>query len=124
MWAVAAAVLVLATVSALYFAGLLQPRKAEAISMAVLPFEALPADETNSPFAEGVAEEIHNQLAGNPKLRLIGRTSAETFRGTNADAHTIGSKLRVAYLLDGSVRRAGNQVRVAVALIRTNDGVR
>jgi TolB-like protein len=123
VWTVAAAVLVLAALSAVYFAGVLQPRKAEAISMAVLPFEALPADETNSPFAEGVAEEIHNQLAGNPKLRLIGRTSAETFRGTNADARTIGSKLHVAYLLDGSVRRAGNQVKVAVALVRANDGV-
>ena len=123
VWAVATAVMVLAAVSALYFAGLLQPRKAEAISMAVLPFEALPADETNSPFAEGVAEEIHNQLAGNPKLRLIGRTSAETFRGTNADARAIGSKLRVDYLLDGSVRRASNQVKVAVALIRAKDGV-
>jgi TolB-like protein len=91
--------------------------------MAVLPFDAVPADSTNSPFAEGVAEEIHDQLGHNPKLRLVGRTSAEVFRNSDADAPTIGKKLHVSYLLDGTVRRAGNQVKVAVALLRARDGI-
>lgn len=108
---------------ALYLTGVLGPRQADAISMAVLPFDALPADDANTPFAEGVSEEILDQLARNPKLKLIGRTSAETFRGSNADARAIGGKLHVTYLLDGTVRRAGNAVKVGVALIRAKDGV-
>lgn len=93
------------------------------IALAVLPFEAVPADDTNSPFADGVSEEILGQLARNPKLQLTGRTSAAMFKGGSEDAPTIGSKLHVDYLLDGSVRRAGNAVKVAVGLVRAKDGV-
>jgi adenylate cyclase len=119
----AAVCLALAGAAGLYFSGNLGPRPASAVSLAVLPFDALPADETNSPFAEGVSEEILGQLARNPKLRLVGRTSAETFRGHKTDARTIGGKLHVAYLLDGTVRRSGKEVRVAVELVRAADGV-
>jgi len=93
------------------------------IALAVLPFDAVPADATNGPFADGLAEEISGELARNPRLQLIGRTSASMFKNGDADAKTIGRKLGVAYLVDGSVRRAGRQVRVGVELIRASDGV-
>ena len=95
---------------------------AQAISMAVLPFDALPADAANTPFAEGVSEEILGELARNPRLRLVGRTSSAMFKDSTADSRTIGGKLGVTYLLDGTVRRAGNEVRVGVVLIRARDG--
>lgn len=93
------------------------------IALAVLPFDAVPADATNSPFAEGLAEEISGELARNPRLQLIGRTSASMFKNSDADARTIGRKLGVTYLVDGSVRRAGRQIRIGVELIRASDGV-
>lgn len=93
------------------------------IGVAVLPFAAIPPDQSNTPFAEGLAEEISGQLARNPRLQMIGRTSAGMFKDRNVDATTIGRKLGVAYLLDGTVRRAGNQVRVGVELVRSRDGV-
>jgi TolB-like protein/tetratricopeptide (TPR) repeat protein len=94
------------------------------ISVAVLPFDAIPPDQTNTPFAEGLSEEISGGLARNPRLQMIGRTSAAMFRDSDSDAKTIGRKLRVAYLLDGTVRRAGKQIRVGVELVRADDGVR
>ena len=94
------------------------------IAVAVLPFDAIPADPANTPFAEGLSEEISGELARNPRLQMIGRTSAAMFKDSDADATTIGRKLRVAYLLDGTVRRAGKQVRVGVELVRASDGVR
>lgn len=98
--------------------------RGEPIAMAVMPFDALPADQTNGPFAEGLSEEISGELARNPRLQLIGRTSASMFKDSNADAKTIGRKLRIRYLLDGSVQRAGKEIRIAVELIRTGDGIR
>jgi TolB-like protein len=120
--ATAAALLLLVAGAWLYFAGVLSPPPAKA-SLAVLPFDAIPADDQNTPFAEGVSEEILGQLSRNPKLSLIGRASSETFRNSNASSKTIGAKLHVAYLLDGSVRRAGNRVKIAVELIRADDGL-
>jgi len=122
-WVIAAiAALVLTAAAAIY---LYQSRQAAAgpIALAVLPFDAVPADATNSPFADGLAEEISGELARNPRLQLIGRTSASMFRNGDADARTIGKKLGVSYLVDGSVRRAGKQIRVGVELIRASDGV-
>ena len=87
---------------------------AQPISVAVLPFDAIPDDQANTPFAEGLSEEISAELARNPRLQMIGRTSAAMFKDSDADPSTIGRKLRVAYLLDGTVRRAGKQVRVGV----------
>ena len=124
LWAIAAvaAFLILGAVAVYLYRW--SQAAAEPIAMAVLPFDALPADATNSPFAEGLAEEISDELARNPRLQLIGRTSASMFKHSNADARTIGRKLKVAYLVDGSVRRAGRQIRVGVELIRASDGVR
>ena len=122
-WVIAAFAALILTAAAVIY--LYQSRQAAAgpIALAVLPFDAVPADATNSPFADGLAEEISGELARNPRLQLIGRTSASMFRKSDADARTIGRRLGVAYLVDGSVRRAGRQIRVGVELIRASDGV-
>ncbi|HEX3353024.1 MAG TPA: protein kinase [Terriglobales bacterium] len=92
-----------------------------ATSIAVLPFLNLSADKENEYFSDGLAEEIINVLAKLPELRVIARTSAFAFRGKENDLRTIGEKLRVGTVLEGSVRRAGNRVRVTVQLINVAD---
>ncbi|HYG30805.1 MAG TPA: BTAD domain-containing putative transcriptional regulator [Allosphingosinicella sp.] len=90
-------------------------------SIAVLPFRDLGTGDGH--FAEGVAEEILGQLAREPELRVAGRTSAWTVAAAAGDARSIGQRLNVDYLLEGSVRRAGGNVRVTVALVRAGDGI-
>jgi TolB-like protein/DNA-binding winged helix-turn-helix (wHTH) protein/Flp pilus assembly protein TadD len=90
-------------------------------SLAVLPFRDL--SNKQDYFAEGVAEEILGQLAREPELKVAGRTSTRMFGDNSADAREVGRKLQVAYLLEGSVRRGGNKVRVNVALVRAKDGI-
>lgn len=98
-----------------------EPGPPEPVSLAVLPFRNLsPGDDY---FAEGVAEEILTQLARQPGMRVAGRSSSWMFRD-NADPRDVGRRLGVAFLLEGSVRRAGQQVRVDVALVGTDDGMR
>jgi len=90
-------------------------------SIAVLPFINLSADKENEYFSDGLAEEIINALAKLPELRVIARTSAFAFRGKEQDLRTIGQRLRVGTILAGSVRRAGNRVRVTAQLIQVAD---
>ncbi|MBZ5624077.1 MAG: protein kinase [Acidobacteriia bacterium] len=90
-------------------------------SIAVLPFVNLSADKENEYFGDGLAEEIINALTKVPELRVIARTSAFAFRGRELDLRTIGQRLRVGTLLEGSVRRAGNRIRVTAQLIRVAD---
>jgi TolB-like protein/Flp pilus assembly protein TadD len=91
-------------------------------SIAVLPFADLSEKHDQEYFADGMAEEVLNSLADIPGLRVIGRTSSFQFRGKSLDARTIGSQLQVAYLLEGSVRRSNDQVRVTAQLLSTKDG--
>jgi TolB-like protein/DNA-binding winged helix-turn-helix (wHTH) protein len=108
--------------SAIWFAATRwRPAEPEPVSLAVLPFRNLSAGEAY--FAEGVAEEILTQLARQPGFRVAGRTSSWMFR-EDSDPRQIGERLDVAYLLEGSVRRAGERVRVDVALVDTRDGMR
>jgi serine/threonine protein kinase/Tfp pilus assembly protein PilF len=93
----------------------------EPLSIAVLPFVNLSADKENEYFSDGLAEEIINALAKVPDLRVIARTSAFAFRGKEQDLRTIGDRLRVGTILEGSIRRVGNHVRVTAQLIRTAD---
>jgi len=93
----------------------------EAASIAVLPFVNLSADKENEYFSDGLAEEIINALAKVPELRVIARTSAFAFRGKEQDLRTIGSRLKVGTILEGSVRRAGNRIRVTAQLIKIAD---
>lgn len=90
----------------------------EVASIAVLPFVNLSADKENEYFGDGLAEEIINALAKVARLRVIARTSAFAFRGKEQDLRVIGERLRAASILEGSVRRAGNRVRVTAQLIQ------
>jgi len=100
-----------------------QPTLSET-SIAVLPFTDMSADKDQEYFADGLSEEILNLLATVPTLRVIGRTSSFQFKGKNDDLRAIGAKLSAAYVLEGSVRRSGDRVRVTAHLIGTQDGVR
>ena len=91
-------------------------------SVAVLPFANLSADKDQAYFSDGLSEEIRSALARNPALKVAAPTSANTFRDKAADAKAIGSKLGVAFLLEGSVRRAGDIVRIAAELVDTKTG--
>ena len=91
-------------------------------SIAVLPFLNLSSDKENEYFSDGLAEEIINALTKLGNLRVTARTSAFVFRGAQQDVKQIGEKLGVANVLEGSVRKAGNRVRVNVQLIGVEDG--
>ena len=90
--------------------------------IAVLPFADLSQAQDQEYLADGLTEEILNQLAQVPALRVIGRTSSFSFKGKNEDLRAIGRKLGVAYLVEGSVRRDGDQLRITTQLIRADDG--
>jgi TolB-like protein/Tfp pilus assembly protein PilF len=91
-------------------------------SVAVLPFTDLSPEKNQGYFSDGVAEEILNALAQVEGLRVAGRTSSFYFKGRNDDLATIADKLHVAHLLEGSVRKSGNRVRITAQLINAKDG--
>ena len=94
------------------------PRKPR--SVAVLPFLTLgPGDDY---FSDGLTEEILNHLAKVPGLKVVARTSSFQFKGKNEDVRTIGARLNVDAVLEGSVRRAGSRLRITPQLIATADG--
>ena len=86
-------------------------------SIAVLPFADMSPDKDQDYFADGIAEELLNSLARIKDLEVRGRTSSFYFKGRHEDLHTISDMLNVKYILEGSVRKAGNQVRITVQLI-------
>ena len=90
-------------------------------SIAVLPFVNMSSDKEQEYFADGISEELLNLLAQVPQLRVIARTSSFSFKGKEVDVATIAETLNVAYLLEGSVRKSGNRVRITAQLIRTAD---
>jgi TolB-like protein/DNA-binding winged helix-turn-helix (wHTH) protein len=91
-------------------------------SLAVLPFADLSQSHDQEYLADGLAEEILNQLAQIPAIRIVGRSSSFAFKGRNEDLRIVGQKLGVSHLLEGSVRQSGDQLRVTAQLIRTDDG--
>jgi TolB-like protein len=91
-------------------------------SIAVLPFSDLSAAGDQQYFADGLAEEILNLLAGIKELRVTGRTSSFSFRGKDVPIPEIGRSLGVAHVLDGSVRMAGERLRVTAQLIEAGTG--
>ncbi len=91
-------------------------------SIAVLPFTCLTSDPDDVFFADGVTEEILNSLAQIPGLAVAARSSVFTFKGRSEDPRSVGTKLNVATVLEGTMRRAGNRLRVTVQLISTSDG--
>ena len=91
-------------------------------SIAVLPFANLSGNEDLEYFSDGLSEELLNALAGVEDLRVAARTSSFAFKGTNADIRTIADSLGVETVLEGSVRRSGDQVRITVQLIDAEHG--
>jgi eukaryotic-like serine/threonine-protein kinase len=91
-------------------------------SIAVLPFVNMSADAGDEYFSDGLAEEIINALVKVPGLRVIARTSAFAFKGQNTDIRRIAEALGVTNILEGSVRKAGNRIRVTAQLIAATDG--
>jgi len=91
-------------------------------SVAVLPFSNLSSDPANEYLADGIAETLITMLAQVPKLMVIGKVSSFSYKGQAVDPRTIGEQLGVGALLEGSVQRAGDRLRVAVQLVSTGDG--
>ncbi len=91
-------------------------------SIAVLPFTNMSADPENEYFSDGLTEELLNVLAKSPELKVTGRTSSFAFKGKKEDLRGIGQKLGVEMLLEGSVRKAGNRVRITAQLVSVADG--
>lgn len=90
-------------------------------SIAVLPFTNFGADKENDYFGDGLAEEIINALSKISQLRVIARTSAFAFRGKEHDLRTIGKRLQVGTILEGSIRRAGSRIRITAQLVSITD---
>jgi TolB-like protein/Tfp pilus assembly protein PilF len=91
-------------------------------SIAVLPLANESGDASQQYFSDGISEDLITALSQFPGLKVIGRTSAFQFRESKEDSRSIGSKLGVAHLLEGSVRKYGDMIRVSAELIDTNDG--
>ena len=91
-------------------------------TIAVLPFVNMSSDPEQEYFSDGITEEILNRLAGIRGLQVAARTSVFAFKGKNQDVREIAKKLGVGNILEGSVRKAGEQVRITAQLIRASDG--
>lgn len=91
-------------------------------SIAVLPFENMSADKDTEFFSDGISEDIINALAQISGLRVAGRMSSFAFKGTKVDHATIREKLNVETILQGSVRKAGNRLRITAQLVKISDG--
>ena len=93
-----------------------------ATSIAVLPFVNMSGDKDNEYFSDGLTETLLHMLAQIPDLKVAARTSSFAFKGQNKDAKEIAAALEVAHVLEGSVQRVGDQIRVTAQLIRASDG--
>ena len=100
----------------------LRKAEVESKSIAVLPFVNASQDESQEYFSDGLAEEMITGLTQIPELRVIGRSSSFRFKGRPDDARAVGQALGVGNLLEGTVRRAGNRVRISVSLVNAADG--
>jgi TolB-like protein/Tfp pilus assembly protein PilF len=91
-------------------------------SIAVLPFANMSSDPEQEYFSDGITEELINVLAQLPNLKVTGRTSSFTFKGKNEDLRSIGEKLGVKTVLEGSVRSSGSRIRITAQLINVQNG--
>jgi serine/threonine protein kinase len=96
--------------------------KVNTASIAVLPFADMSPGKDQEYFSDGLAEELTNELAKVPGLKVTGRSSAFQFKGKNEDLRAVGQKLNVANILEGSVRQEGSHVRITAELTKVNDG--
>ncbi|HVP62336.1 MAG TPA: protein kinase [Myxococcaceae bacterium] len=91
-------------------------------SVAVMPFVDLSPQHDQEYLSDGVAEEIIGVLTQTPGIRVVARSSSFSFKGRNEDLRSVGAKLRVAHILEGSVRKAGDRLRVTAQLVNADDG--
>jgi TolB-like protein/tetratricopeptide (TPR) repeat protein len=91
-------------------------------SIAVLPFVNMSDDASNEYFADGLSEELLNMLVKIPELRVAARTSSFSFKDKDLTVSEIASRLNVSHVLEGSVRKSGDQVRITAQLIKADDG--
>jgi TolB-like protein/Tfp pilus assembly protein PilF len=127
VWGIASAVVVLALLAAYFLVGRLHLQSPATIavadkSIAVLPFVDMSEKKDQEYFSDGLSEELIDLLAQVQDLRVPARTSSFAFKGKADDVTSIAQKLRVANVLEGSVRKAGNTLRVTVQLIRADNG--
>ena len=122
--AIAVPALVILLIVAVLFAWNRSTKSAAPISssIAVLPFADLSPERNQSYFSEGLAEELLNELAKTPGLRVAARTSSFQFRDKASDPAAVGQKLGVGTILEGSVRKDGNRVRISAELVKAADG--
>jgi len=102
-----------------------KPRRGAALpqkSIAVLPFDNFSAERDTDYLSDGLTEEITSALSKVPGLKVVSRNSAYAFKSKRADLREVGRTLRVATLLEGSIRKVGNQIRVSAQLINAADG--
>ncbi|MGH9367070.1 MAG: protein kinase domain-containing protein, partial [Thermoanaerobaculia bacterium] len=118
----AAVVVVLFAAAAVVFLRRQQPGARTTPSIAVLPFTNLSGDKEQEYFSDGLSEELMGLLTKVKELRVAGRTSSFAFKGKAEDLAVIGQKLHVATVLEGSVRRSGDQLRVSTQLVNVGDG--
>jgi serine/threonine protein kinase/Flp pilus assembly protein TadD len=122
VWIPAAAIIALLLAATIFYLGRRTKSTAAAptnqkTAIVVLPFTNMSADKDQEYFSDGLSEELLNVLAKNPKLQVTSRTSAFSFKGKEVDVHTIAEKLHVTHVLEGSVRKAGDQLRITAQLI-------
>ena len=91
-------------------------------SIAILPFLNLSSDSENEYFSDGITEELINALTSIKGLKVTARTSSFAFKGKQMDVRHIGNELGVSTILEGSVRKSKNRVRISTQLVRTDDG--
>jgi len=99
-----------------------RPRAPANVSIAVLPFANLSGDASQEFFSDGMTEEVTAALVKVPSLRVVARTSAFQFKGQGQDIRTVGRSLGATHLIDGSVRRVGNRLRISAQLIEADSG--
>ncbi len=102
--------------------GTISPQATEGRSIAVLPFESMSPDPEGDYFADGITEELTNALARQRGLRVVARTSAFAFKGERVDIREIGRRLNVSHVIEGSVRRTEQALRITAQLVSTGDG--
>jgi serine/threonine-protein kinase len=122
VWALALGGLVVAAVAGYWIVASRKEAPPPLSSMLVLPFEDVSPQRDQEYFCDGMTEELVNSLAQVPGLRLVSRTAAAQFRGKAIDLRSAGRQLGAAMILEGSVRKEGNKLRITARLVRAADG--
>jgi serine/threonine-protein kinase len=118
LWMIAGALILIAAVAFLLFRPSNNLKSEDDVeTIAVLPFVDLSPQKDQEYFSDGLAEELLNELAQHPKLRVTSRTSSFSFKGQNVDVRTLAARLNVKHILEGSVRKSGNNLRITAQLI-------